>query len=538
MLTRRNFLQVLGAGTAVGVAGGLGWGEQAARADAVGSRPSASPPLPAEISHVVLLMLENRSFDHLLGWLPGADGRTDLVFRAPNGNAYRNYPLAPDFQGCGYSDADHSWEGWLVENDNSQLDGFLQRPGKAPSTPGVTPAAVNTFPIGYYTNLGADGTPKAVPDLPVLGALAQHYTVVDRYFAGIAAETYPNRFYQHAARTDRDHNSSATSKLPAIWDQLWPAGMAGNVAGRPTGAYYYQDLPFLALWGTKYLSFVRPYSASTGNIPPGLGLPPRFPGTTFLDAVKAGALPNVSYVDPSFLDEGSGTSGDDHPLADIRVGERLIADVYHALANSGYLDSTVLVVTFDEWGGFYDHVPPPLVTDDTDPATVDHSGNARPAGFPGPNHPDYRQLGFRVPCIVVSNHAAARVVGGGPFEHTSTLALIESLFGLSPMTARDANAANLGSVLTATGRTDDPSSSIPTSDQVPGPPSGALAACGPTSTQSVPPPPVAPAVVPESPWSAALPAALAVGAGAAAVSVAHRRRLPAATGAEAGEGIG
>ena len=117
-----------------------------------------------------------------------------------------------------------------------------------------------------------------------------------------------------------------------------------------------------------------------------------------------GNLPNVSFVDPAFDTEGNGTSADDHPLADIRLGERFIADAYHALADAGYLDNTVFVVTFDEWGGFFDHVPPPRVIDDTNPADVDHTGDGT-TPTDGQLIPDYTQLGFRVPAIVVSNLA-------------------------------------------------------------------------------------------------------------------------------------
>ena len=114
---------------------------------------NASPAILANgsrgVSHVVILMMENRSFDHFLGWLPGADGRHDLTFvSAVDGNTYPNYPLAPDFQGCGYSDPDHSWEGWLVEHNHGKLDGFLQRPTTPANNAGVKLAAANTFPIG------------------------------------------------------------------------------------------------------------------------------------------------------------------------------------------------------------------------------------------------------------------------------------------------------------------------------------------------------------------------------------------------------
>ncbi|HVV50692.1 MAG TPA: alkaline phosphatase family protein, partial [Polyangia bacterium] len=429
MLTRRSFLRLTGA-SGLAVTGAELLSRAAARAGS-----AISPRGANGIQHVVVLMMENRSFDHFLGWLPGADGRHDLVFEATDGNFYPNYPLAPDFQGCGYSDPDHSWEGFLVQHNFGKMDGFLQRPTAPGGLPGVTLAQANTFPIGYYTNRHHDGTRKPVPDLPVIGALAESYTVLDRYFCSFAGETFPNRFYQHAARTDRDHNTETISTLPTIWDQLSPIP---NTQGIPTGAYFFRDLPFQALWGTKYLPFWRPFAAGDVDA---LGIPVTTP--SFIDTVAAGDLPNVSFIDPAFDTEATGTSADDHPLADVRLGERFIADAYHALAGAGYLDNTVFVVTFDEWGGFYDHVPPPRVVDDTDPATVDHTGDDT-TPTDGRLTPDYTQLGFRVPAIVVSNLAPARVVGQGPFEHASTLKLIESTFGLTPLTARDAHARDLG----------------------------------------------------------------------------------------------
>jgi phospholipase C len=475
VLTRRNFLQIMGASAGLAITGTDFLSQTLASAT-----PAGHPQGSNGIEHVVVLMLENRSFDHLLSWLPDADGRHDMSYRSADGHTYPNYPLAPDFQGCGYSDPDHSWEGFLVQYNGGRLDGFLQRPTAPAANPGVTLAAANTFPVGYYTNVNADHRPKAVPDLPVIGALAEHYTVLDRYFASFAGETFPNRFYQHAAQTDRDHNSNTISTLPSIWDQLSPIP---NNAGIPTGGYFFRDLPFLALWATKYFPFWHPFAAGDTDA---LGIP--VTTLPFLDTVAQGLLPNVSFIDPAFDTEGNGTSADDHPLADIRLGERFIADTYHALDNAGYLDNTVLVVTFDEWGGFFDHVPPPKVIDHTNPANVDHTGDST-TPTDGRLIPDYRQLGFRVPAIVVSNLAPSRVVSRGPFEHTSTLKLIESTFGLQPLTARDAHAQNLGQVLLSKPRHPVPAGAIPTSSQVLGPVSGAAAACGAASVQSVSPPP-------------------------------------------------
>jgi phospholipase C len=476
MLTRRTFLKLAGASTGFAMTGS----EFLAGRSALAS-PARFPRGSNGIEHVVVLMMENRSFDHFLGWLPGADGRRDLVYPSTDGHFYPNYPLAPDFQGCGYSDPDHSWEGFLVQNNFGRMDGFLKRPTAPAANPGVTLARANTFPIGYYTNLHADGRRKAEPDLPVIGALAERYTVLDRYFCSFAGETFPNRFYQHAARTDRDHNNNVISTLASIWDQLSPIP---NTLGIPTGGYFFRDLPFLALWGAKYFPFWHPFALGDADA---LGIPVTTP--SFLDVVAQGNLPNVSFLDPAFDTEGNGTSADDHPLADIRLGERFIADAYHALADAGYLDNTVFIVTFDEWGGFYDHVPPPQVTDDTDPATVDHTGDET-TPTDGRLVPDYTQLGFRVPAIVISNLAAPGVVHHGPFEHTSTLKLIESTFGLQSLTARDANARDLGEVLEGSPCHRVPAGAIPTSSEVPGPANDAAAVCSAASVQSVSPSPV------------------------------------------------
>jgi len=477
MLTRRTFLQLMGASTGAAITGAEFLSQTAANA-----ATALSPRGSTGIEHVIVLMMENRSFDHFLGWLPGANGRSDMTYLATDGNVYPNYPLAPDFQGCGYSDPDHSWEGWLVEFNFGKMDGFLQRPTALDLNPGVRPAAANTFPAGFYTNLGPDGTPKAVPDLPVLGALAQNYTVLDHYFCSFAGETFPNRFYQHAARTDRDHNINTISALPTIWDQLSPIP---NNLGIPTGGYFFRDLPFLALWGLKYFPFWHLFAPGDTDV---LGIPVKT--KSFLDTVAEGLLPNVSFVDPEFALADDGTGSDDHPKADIRRGERFLADTYHALAGAGYLDNTVLVITFDEWGGFFDHVRPPRVVDDTNPATVDHTGNST-TPTDGRLVPDYAQLGFRVPAIVVSNLAAARVAHAGPFEHTSTLKMIESTFGLRPLTARDAHAMDLRQVLNRKVRQPVPEGAIPASSQVPGPDNDAAAVCSAASVQSVSPNPVA-----------------------------------------------
>src|SRR6516162_8668950 len=177
-------------GSAVAGAAAIGVGGRAIgltqRAAAAASLPS---PGASGIEHIVVVMMENRSFDHFLGWLPGANGRqAGLSYPDRKGVLHPTWHLSTP-QGCGFHDPDHSYEGGRVEFDNGACDGWLR-------------AGTNDiFSIGYYLQ----------SDLPFTGYAAHDWTVCDNYFAAILAETYPNRFYQHAAVTDRLHDATTIS---------------------------------------------------------------------------------------------------------------------------------------------------------------------------------------------------------------------------------------------------------------------------------------------------------------------------------------
>jgi phospholipase C len=170
---------------------------------------------------------------------------------------------------------------------------------------------------------------------------------------------------------------------------------------------YFSDVPFLVLWGSKYVSISKPYEQ-------------------FLADCATGALPNVAYVDPRFLGEDQGASNDDHPHADIRVGERFLNDIYEAVTSSPAWSSTLLVITYDEWGGFFDHVAPALAPD---------------------VNPSFERRGFRVPTLLISPFARRNRIDQGVYDHTSLLRLIEWRWNLAPLSVRDAKAANLGQAL-------------------------------------------------------------------------------------------
>ena len=335
-------------------------------------------PGKSGIDHIVVAMMENRSFDHMLGWLPGANGRqAGLVYTDSAGAAFETYPLAPDFQGCGHPDPDHSYEGGRVEFNGGACDGWLR-------------AGTNDeYSIGYYRQ----------EDLPFLGQAAPDWTVCSNYFAPIMAPTYPNRIYQHSGVTDRIDGSLTLCTLPTIWDRLADKGLAGR--------YYFSDIPFIALWGTKYAGITRDYG-------------------TFLADCAGGNLPDVAFVDPPFAGEAEGTSSDDHPHGDIRAAESWLYQTYRAVTTGADWEHTVLVINFDEWGGFFEHVPP-TEAPDVDPA--------------------YQLRGFRVPCVVVAPMARRGFVADGVYDHTSVLKMIEWRYDLPALSTRDAAANNLAEVL-------------------------------------------------------------------------------------------
>ena len=373
-LTRRHFIN-----TAAKATGVLGFAGAAAWAGAEDKKSKFN-----DVHHVVVVMMENRSFDHMLGWLPGANGRqAGLTYTDATGAAYSTYPLAPDYQGCGMSDPDHSHEGGLVEYNGGACDGWLRT------------GTNDEFCIGYYQQ----------QDLAFLGAAAPAWTTCDNYFAATLAETYPNRIYQHAAQTDRLVNTLDICTLPTIWDQLQAAGLKGR--------YYFSDVPFLALWGTKYLAISRLLKSF------------------YLDCA-AGKLPAVSFVDPGLLGEQEGVSNDDHPHADIRNGEVFLNSIYRAVTTSPQWQNTILVINFDEWGGFFEHVPP---TAAPIPAADRAAGNTD--GL----------RGFRVPALVISPWSRRAYVTHGLYDHTSVLRMIESRWGLPPLTVRDQTANNLAEAL-------------------------------------------------------------------------------------------
>jgi phospholipase C len=214
-----------------------------------------------------------------------------------------------------------------------------------------------------------------------------------------------------------------------IFNALTQAGVSNR--------YFYTDLPLSALWGTAGL-------ARSGQV------------QEYYERAAAGTLPALSFVDPAFQGESQGTSGDEHPLADIRVGQTFVADVVHAFMSSPQFKRGALFMIYDEWGGFFDHVVPPRVPD------LRQSRDLAK---------DFGQMGFRIPAVVVSPYARRGHVDHSIYGFESILKMIRYRYGLPALTPRDLYANNIAAAFDFESK---PNYQIP---DLPTPPEVIVSAC-------------------------------------------------------------
>jgi phospholipase C len=415
--SRREFLQRTAVAAGLAASMGLTLGPDALVAEAARRQREVALPAPSNmpIDTIVVLMMENRSFDHYLGWLPGADGRqAGLEFTDAKGVTHATHRLIDFYQSCGFLDPDHSWQGGRTELDNGRMDGFLK-------------AASDVFAIGYYDE----------PDLPFTPFNAKAFTAFDRFFCSLLSSTYPNREYMHAAQSYGEIGNSIPFSVDGglgfpdttIFNLLKQAGVSNR--------YFFTDIPISALWGTA-------------------GIERSSQVQDFYELAAQGRLPAVSFVDPSFNGEDQGTSGDEHPLADVRVGQAFMADIVHAFMESPQWKRGALFCVYDEWGGFFDHVVPPRVPD------LRASGNLAN---------DFGQMGFRIPAVLVSPYARRGYVDHSIYGFESILKMIRYRFGLPPLTPRDLFANNIAAAF------DFESDPQLTPPELPQPPEVISAAC-------------------------------------------------------------
>jgi phospholipase C len=398
--TRREFLErtAYAAGLA-GVAGALPASSILAEAAAAAARGSGLPaPRNMLIDHFVVLMMENRSFDHYFGWLADADGIQQQSFTDPAGNSVPTRHFSTlgsggmEYKGCGHPDPGHGWDSGRAQ----LLGGFL-----------ADGSGNDEFALTYY-NSG---------ELGFIHEAARPYTLYDRFFCSLLASTWPNRYYKWSAQSGGlKTNDPPVGTAGNQWETIFDRAIGRGVTAR----YYASDLPFSAVWGPRGASWTNPI-------------------TRYYADCAAGTLPNISFVDPPFRDGGGGDglSADEHPLGDVRLGQAFMADVVNAFVSSSSYRRGALFVIYDEWGGFFDHVTPPSVPDDRSSADL---------------YEDFGQMGFRIPGLAVSPYARGQRkrsspafrVDHGQYGHESILKLISYRFGLGDLTLRMSQARNIG----------------------------------------------------------------------------------------------
>jgi phospholipase C len=380
------------------------------------------------VDHIVVLMLENRSFDHMLGFLSADLGRNDVdgldtVYE--NKAARKTYPTHQAKMTKLVKAQDPCHSGWCVDEQVAvgQMSGFAANYAKTrpkPALKGDTPATV----MAYHT----------AEQLPLYAYLAEHFCVCDHWFCSVGGATMPNRCYA-AAGTSAGHRDNLKPSRPWNLASFVRHLDAANVQWR---WYSHDYVP--TLWIIDPL-----YGLSAESIPSYFDRQDPLGRRSFLQRAAKGDLPAVSWIDPNFIDLSFGPDGsnDDHPPSDLRTGQMLVLKLFHAIVRSPAWPKTLLIITYDEHGGFFDHLPPPTAADDSKDKT-------------------FHTLGPRVPALVISPLVSERQVDKTVFDHTSIIKTVLARFcrkqdGTIPdMGARVRAANHLGGVLSGKPRAAPP----------------------------------------------------------------------------------
>ena len=350
------------------------------------------------IDHVVVLMQENRSFDHYYGQLHNQGQPAAMAEPAGASNPNPLNPSGPPITAfhkttyCEVADLGHSWNETHQEWDGGLMDGFTRA--------NVTPAdPTGSRTMGYYDS----------SDLPYYYGLYNTFATGDHYFASVLSQTFPNRFYLLAGTSFghiRNDVSPTGFTQPTVFNLLDQAHVSWKI--------YYSQIPFA-------YSFAYVRNHAPGNV---------VPISEYYADAAAGRLPAVSFVDPIFAATNT-VENDEHPPSNVQVGEDFASKVIGSLMKSPNWSSSALFLTYDEHGGFYDHVPPPSApVPDAIPPML------QPGDAPG----GFDRYGIRVPVAVVSPYSRPHFVSHVVNDHTSILRFIEKRFDLPALTARDAAA--------------------------------------------------------------------------------------------------
>jgi phospholipase C len=349
------------------------------------------PDITEKAQHIVVLMMENRSFDHMLGGLkavnPAVDGLTGSETNPDTkGNPVQVSPTA-DYQSDLQNDPGHHYP-----DVNIQL---------FDNGPATVPPGMQGFVHAYFNKTGDVKKSHNImnyfaPDqLPVLTTLAQRYALFNRWFSSIPGPTLCNRAFAHFGTSFGNAGMSVNYVgRKSVYQRMVEAGHTSKL-------YYYNQAS--STLGLTFLLMDQPSLFGTFD--------------QFVNDCKSGKLPQYSFLEPNYKD-GDDLANDQHPDNDVRAGDDFIGTVYNLLRSSPVWPNTVFLIVYDEHGGIYDHVPPPAL----DPAHPDGHTD-KETGF------NFDRLGVRVPAILVSPWVpAGTIVDGRVFEHASIPATVTNLF--------------------------------------------------------------------------------------------------------------
>ncbi len=396
-----------------------------------------------KIQHVVQLMLENRSFDQMLGFLyhdAGNKSPSGQPFDGLTGNETNPDEAGRPVQVFKIKATDP--HPYLMPGADPG-EGFQNTSYQLFSSDDPAPGAVPTnqgFVVNFHAAIQSDisrhfedtlpGTDASAimgmypPELlPIMSGLAKGYAVCDQWFAAAPTQTIPNRAFA-ATATSQGHldNHVKVFTCPSIFGSLTNKNVDWAIFGYNRDPLTRQDFVDTQHADESHFGHFR----------------------DFQDRAASGKLPAYTFLEPSW----SSTGNSQHPNYDVSAGEQLIRDTYYAVRSGPAWESTLLIICYDEHGGNYDHVAPP------NDATPPGDGTIGEFGF------DFTRFGVRIPALLVSPLIAPGTVfraKTGHIDHTSVLKTISQRWGTKPLTKRDAAAASLGDVLTLThARTDDP----------------------------------------------------------------------------------
>jgi phospholipase C len=434
-LTRRALLRrggALGALAASAYGGGPLWHAASAAARTIRApdtlpdprRPAGTPTSALPFDHIVIVMMENHSFDNLLGALahsgqPKAQGlkfsRTGVALNSNPGPSgpVRSFPFPDTSQGQHVS---QSWNATHEQIDGGLMDGFVR-------------SVDEVQPMGYWTE----------EVLPFAYSVARSFTLANRWFCSAPCQTYPNRRFLMAG-TAYGNIATTTESLfdppppnGTIWDRLSQYGISW--------LNYYTDLPSVGVIGStveKYPQNLAPIAkffadCATGNLPSVSLVDPEFG----VAGIVGGGLAQLPALKP-IAEKLETTGGDEENPQDMSYGEYWAYKAVTAVLQSPAWPRTLLVYTYDEHGGYYDHVPPlAAIAPDSIPPELG------PGDIPG----GYDIYGPRVPAVVASPYAKPNSVTNVVHDHTSVLATIEAKWNLPRLTYRDANAHTVADFL-------------------------------------------------------------------------------------------